>query len=94
MEDFRRALWNEDLPGVPGRDGRLKAEFVSGSQKGTGAFGAELNQGSLALFSDDKEHTKDDFFVNEKYRGRGIGTWAMKQIMVHDSMRVSRLFIH
>ncbi|KAF7979769.1 hypothetical protein HWV62_40792 [Athelia sp. TMB] len=86
LEDFGKALWNENLPHDP-MDGGLKDEFVSGDRKGTGVFGKEVNQGALAFFSDDQQFSKDDFFIAEKYRGRGIGTWAMKQIFVHPSMR-------
>jgi GNAT superfamily N-acetyltransferase len=68
-------------------DGGLK-ELVTGDRKCTGVFQRELNIGSLAVISDDVQFAKDDLFIQDEYRGRGIGTWASKQLFKHDTLRV------
>lgn len=70
------------------KDGGLKDELLTGDRKGTGVFGKELNKGTLAVISDDVMYAKDDMFIEEAYRRRGIGAWALKTIFKHESLRV------
>jgi hypothetical protein len=84
---FGNALWNNN-PRTNPKDGNLKEELVTGDRKGTGVFRTELNKGSLAFISDDPQDAKDDFFIRDEYRGRGIGTWALKQLFNHDTLKV------
>jgi len=86
LEGFGHALWNNNLKENP-KDGNLKEEFVTGDRKGTGVFGTELNKGSLAVISDDVDIAKDDFFIREEFRGRGIGSWALKHLFQHGTLR-------
>lgn len=66
----------------------MKRVFIDGNLKGTGAFGDELDQGSFVVLSDDVRSAKDDFFIEEEYRGKGIGMWAMKKFLEHKTIRV------
>lgn len=54
-------------------------------------FHEELDQGNIAFFSNDEQYKRDDFLIDEKYRSRGIGTWAMKKILEHESMKVGSM---
>jgi hypothetical protein len=87
---FGYALWNDNLKENP-TDGNLKEELVTGNWKGTGVFQKELNKGSLAVMSDDTQYAKDDIFIREQFRGRGIGMWALKQLFKHETLRVSNV---
>jgi len=87
LEGFGHALWNNNLKENP-KDGNLKEELVTGDRRGTGVFQTELNKGSLAVMSDDIQYAKDDLFIREEFRGQGIGTWALKQLFKHDTLRV------
>jgi predicted acetyltransferase len=81
-------LWNDNLKENP-TDGNLKEELVTGNWKDTCVFQKELNKRSLAVMSDDMRYAKDDIFIREQFRGRGIGMWALKQLFKHETLRVS-----
>ena len=61
-------------------DGNLKEELITGDWKGTGVFQEELNKASFTFISDDPQFAKDDLFIQDEYCGRGIATWALKQL--------------
>jgi GNAT superfamily N-acetyltransferase len=84
LEGFGPAMWNNDSKGK----GNIREEFVTGDRKGTSVFQRELNNGSLAVLSDDTQYAKEDLFIREEFRGRGIGTWALKQPFQHYTLRV------
>ena len=84
LEGFGNALWNNSSNG----DGNIREEFVTGYRKGTGVFQKELNKGSLAVLSDDVQYAKDDLFIQEEFRGRGIGMWALKKLFQHHTLQV------
>ena len=84
LEGFGRALWNNNS----NDEGNIREEFVTGDRRGTGVFQRELNKGSLAVLSDDTQYAKDDLFIREEFRGRGIGMWALKQLFRHYTLHV------
>jgi len=86
LEDFAYELWYNNPQHDP-RDGGLREEFITGDRKGTGVFQRELNQGSLAFLSDDHRYAQDDFFINEEFRGRGVGRWALETLFKHETLR-------
>jgi GNAT superfamily N-acetyltransferase len=80
-------LWYNNPQHNP-TDGGLKEEFISGDRKGTGVFQGELNKGSIAFLSDDNRYAEDDFFINEEFRGRGVGRWALETLSHHETLKV------
>ncbi|TCD67051.1 hypothetical protein EIP91_000613 [Steccherinum ochraceum] len=56
------------------RHALLRPEFIQNEWlRGTGCFGAELNRGDFIYV--------ENIYVEQEYRNRGLGSWALKQLM-------------
>jgi hypothetical protein len=74
------------------RDGRLRQQFLT-RDMGTGVFGPELGHGSFAIICSGGSHGDLPYFeINEPWRGRGIGTWALQELFKHKVLRVRARF--
>lgn len=68
-------------------NGKLRKQFYKGTDKGTGAFGRELGKGSFAIICGEEE-CLGMFCIEEQFRGRGIGTWAIRELFKDAALAV------
>lgn len=62
------------------RRAKLQSKWIVSEDRGTGVWGHELDHGSILYIN--------NIFVGADYRGRGVGTWLLQQILA--SMDVTR----
>ncbi|KAF9007135.1 hypothetical protein BDQ17DRAFT_1423206 [Cyathus striatus] len=86
LKNFILTLYDNDT-------GLLCSEYLpGGSRSGTATFKDELNNGTFAYLSDD---TGDELFVDQEYRGRGVGSWVLDAVKKHSSLEeVQFIFSH
>jgi GNAT superfamily N-acetyltransferase len=77
LKEFIATLYDKET-------GLLCPEYLpGGSRAGTGVFKDELNTGSFAYLSADNEN---ELFLDEQYRGRGIGNWVLDAMKKQTSL--------
>lgn len=61
---------------------KLHRKWIVSTDKGTGVWRQELDRGSILYIQ--------NIFVNSDYRGRGVGTWLLRQILTSEHVTSCR----